>query len=166
MNGMRPEEDEEKLDLTDKILAKNRKIRQYKLAYCMVVIFIYIGYRFFGIIGALVCGGLGVLANMINGAFLACRLEAECERDWTKLVSVGYSSQEAIEIISKSFFKSFSSTFHKKVVDKCPSIDMLIAFYAGALPEGPSSEEWATELLEKTTMERQPSGMYVARTRR
>lgn len=165
MNGLRPKEDEEKLDLTDKILAKNRKIRQYKLSYCMVVIFIYIGYRFFGIIGALVCGGLGVLANMINGSFQGLRFWREYARDWTQRVSHGLSPREALKIISKSFYKDLPETFHEKVAEKLPSLDQVVVFYAGALPENVPDEEHAQQFLERTIIQRQPPGTHTARTK-
>jgi len=75
-----------------------------------------------------------------------------------------YSLQHLI-VISKSFDSELSESFHERVVGKFSTLDEVVVFYTGALPEGTIDEQWAIECLEKTIIERQPSGAYKARTK-
>ena len=147
------------------IINTNRKIRNNILAYFIVIIFAFLGLKLFGIVGLIIGGVLGVLANMINGSFQGVRVWNTCEKDYQYLTSKGYPPPEAIGIISKSFNKTLSDNFHQKVVEKFPTLDQMVVFYTGALPENTKDEQWAIECLEKTIIEKQPSGTYKTRTK-
>ncbi len=147
------------------IINTNRKIRNNIFAYFIVVIFAFLGLKLLGIAGLIIGVILGVLANMINGSFQGVRVWNTCGKDYQYLTSKGYSSLEAVEIISKSFNKTLSDNFHKKVVEKFPTLDQIVVFYTGALPENTKDEQWAIQCLEKTIIEKTPSGTYKARTK-
>jgi len=147
------------------IINTNRKIRNNIFAYFIVVIFAFLGLKLLGIAGLIIGVILGVLANMINGSFQGVRVWNTCGKDYQYLTSKGYSSLEAVEIISKSFNKTLSDNFHKKVVEKFPTLDQIVVFYTGALPQNTKDEQWAIQCLEKTIIEKTPSGTYKARTK-
>ncbi|MBU3981072.1 MAG: hypothetical protein KJ550_13565 [Proteobacteria bacterium] len=53
----------------------------------------------------------------------------------------------------------------KRLLVNVPTLDEVVVFYTGVLPESTIDEQWAIECLEKTIIERQASGAYKARTK-
>lgn len=148
------------------IINTNRKIRNHILAGFVFIGFALLGLWLFSISGLLAGCVLGVLTNMINGMFQGVKVWNTCEKDYQYLVSKkGYASSDALSIISKSFNKCLPDSFHQKVAGKFPTLDEVVTFYTGALPEGTTDEQWAVECLEKTTIERHASGSLKTRTK-
>ncbi len=147
------------------IINTNRNIRNYRVAYTLIVIFVILGFKFFGYIGAIIAMIIGILTNMINGSRKGLRLWNRCEHDYDLLLSKGYDKNSALLIMSKSFNSKLSEHFHQKVTEKFPTLNEVVVFYTGALPENTTDEEWANECLEKTIIEKSPSGTYKAKTK-
>ena len=142
------------------IINTNRNIRNYKASYIVIAIFVILGFKLWEYIGAIFALALGILVNMINGSLKGLRLWNRCEYDYNILLSKGYDINNALLIISKSFNSKLSDQFHQRVVEKFPTLNEVVVFYTGALPENTTDEEWANECLEKTTIEKSPSGSY------
>ena len=68
-------------------------------------------------------------------------------------------------MISKSFSPQLSDYFHEKVMAKFKSLNEVIVFFTGALPENVEDEEWALDCLERTSIKRSSGGSYRARTK-
>lgn len=150
----------------DVIIATRRDLRKPFLPYLVFGVCVALGYFMFREIG-LIAGALaGVLLNMTIHIFRGLQLWKLCERDYLHLISNGYSDRDALKIISKSFNPELSESFHESVVDRFSTLDEVVVFYTGALPEGTTDEQRAIECLEKTVIEKQPSGTYKARTKR
>lgn len=107
---------------------------------------------------------VGLLVR-INESRKGVRLWKRCEYDYDLLLSEGRSEKDALFIISKSFNSKLSDSFHQKVIEKFPTLDEVVVFYTGALPENTTDEEWANKCLEKTTIEKQSTGIYKSRTK-
>jgi len=149
----------------DVIIATNRDLRKPLLSYMVVGLCVVVGYAIFREIGSIVGVFAGILLNIILRTFRCGSLSKLCKRDFLYLISKGYSERDALIIISKSFKAELSKAFHEKVIEKFSTLDEVVGFYTGALPFGTIDEKWAVECLEKTTIERQPSGGYKVRTK-
>ncbi|MEA3475726.1 MAG: hypothetical protein U9R23_04715 [Candidatus Cloacimonadota bacterium] len=141
--------------------SKNKKL----IVGIIISILVAILFRFWIYIGAIIALFLTGLLVRINESRKGVRLWKRCEYDYDLLLSEGYNEKDALFIISKSFNSKLSDSFHQKVIDKFPTLDEVVVFYTGALPENTTDEEWANKCLEKTAMEKQPTGTYKARTK-
>lgn len=154
-------------DIEQLIINTSRKTRNIILAYCIVGILAFLGWKYFWIVGLIVGIVLGTLTYMLVVSMRGVRVWNTCEKDYQFLMAKGWPRQEALLIISKSFNNKLSDNFHQKVVDKFPDLNQLVVFYTGALPENTKTEdeEWAIKCLEKTRVEKQHSGTYKAITK-
>lgn len=169
---------------TEIILKSNRKIRNKtlsilfliafypfysknkKLIVCIIIsILVALLLRFWIYIGAIIALFLAGLLVRINESRKGVRLWKRCEYDYGLLLSEGHNEKDALFIISKSFNSKLTDSFHQKVIEKFPTLDEVVVFYTGALPENTSDEKCANECLERTTIEKQSAGTYKARTK-
>ena len=149
----------------DVIIGTRRDLRKPFLSYLVFGVCVATGYFLFHKIG-LIAGALaGVLLNMTIYIFRGLQFWKLCERDYLHLKSKDYSERNALIVISKSFNAELSESFHERVVGKFSTLDEVVVFYTGALPEGTIDEQLAIEYLEKTILERQLLGAYKARTK-
>ena len=151
----------------DVIIATSRDLRKPFVSYLVFGACVALGYFVFREIGLILGAFAGVLLNMTMRSFRGVRLWKLCERDYVHLKSKGYSDRNALIAISKSFNSELSESFHEMVVAKFSTLDEVIVFYTGALPDDTisSDEQWAIKCLEKTVIEKRPSGTYKARTK-
>lgn len=145
--------------------SKNRKIRNIKVACVVIAIFVALLLRFWIYIGAIIALFMAYLLVWINESRKGVRLWKHCKYDYDLLLSEGHDENDALFIISKSFNSKLSDSFHQKVIEKFPTLDEVVVFYTGALPENTRDEELANKCLEKTTIEKQSTGTYKARTK-
>ena len=150
----------------DVIIATSRECRKPFLSYLVIGICIAIGYFTLGKIGLIAGVLVGILLNMTFKSIRNVKLWKLCEKDYLHLISKGYSERNALLVISKSFNSGYSESFHEMVVDKFTTLDEIVFFYTGViLPENTPDEKWAIECLEKTIIEKHPSGTYKTRTK-
>lgn len=149
----------------DIIIATSRKLPKPFLSYFVIGVCAATGYFILREIGLITGAFVGILLNMTIRSFRGAQLWKLCERDYLHLVSKGYSDKDALVVISKSFNPELSESFHDRVVDQFPTLDEVVVFYTGALPENTTDEQWAIECLEKTIIQKQPSGTYKAKTK-
>ena len=149
----------------DVIINTKRKISRPFFSYFVIGLFLITGYFIWREIGAIIGIIIGIILNMIFCSFRGVKLWKLCERDYYHLVSKGYSSKNALLVISKSFNSFLSDSFHKRVIEKFPTLDEVVVFFTGALPENTGDEDWAIECLEKTIIKRTADGGYKARTK-
>ena len=147
------------------IINTNRNIKNYKATYILLSIFVILAYIFYGYIGSIITFIIGYLSGMAYRSLRGWRLWNRCEYDYDLLLSKGYDNESALLIISKSFNSKLSDFFHQKVIEKFPTLDELVLFYVGALPENTIEEEWANECLEKTIIYKSPSDVYKVKTK-
>jgi len=171
-------------EIAEAILKSNRKIRNKaagwlfliafypfysknkKLLVCFLIsIVVALLSKFWIYIGTIIALFLAGLLVRINESRKGVRLWKQCEYDYDLLLSEGYNKRDALFIISKSFNSKLSDSFHQKVIEKFPTLDEVVVFYTGALPENITDEEWANKCLEKTSIEKQSTGTYKARTK-
>ena len=150
----------------EKIIIKtNRNIKNYQATYILLSIFVILAYIFYGYIGSIITFIIGYLCGMAYRSLRGWRLWNRCEYDYDLLLSKGYDNESALLIISKSFNSKLSDYFHQKVIEKFPTLDELVLFYVGALPENTIEEEWANECLEKTIVYKSSTGVYKVKTK-
>jgi len=146
------------------IINKNRKIRNEKLIVPIIAIFTFVGALLFGKTGGIVFFFLGILCNWTIGAIKGVQVWKKAEVDYSYLLTSGFSEEEALFNISKSFNNKLSDAFHVSVVEKFNTLDGVVNFFTGALPEGELDEKYAKEVLDKTNIVLNPSGTYSVKT--
>jgi hypothetical protein len=151
--------------IEEQIINTNRNIKNYKAVYFLISIFVILAYIFFGYIGSIIMFIIGFMSGMTYWYLRVERLKKRCDYDCDLLISKGYDKKSALLIISKSFNSTLSDYFHQKVVEKCTTLDEVVLFYTGALPENTKDEDWANECLEKTIINKSPTGVYKVKTK-
>lgn len=147
------------------IINTNRNIKNYKATYILISLFVILAYIFFGYIASIITFIIGYLSGMTYRSLRGVRLWNRCQYDYNLLLSNGYDKRSALLVISKSFNSKLSDYFHHNVIDKFTTLDELVLFYTGALPENTIEEEWANECLEKTMIYKSPSGVHKVKTK-
>jgi len=138
----------------DVIISTSRGLKKPFMSYLVFGGCVVLGYFLFQKVGLIVGAFAGVLLNISIRSFRAARVWSCCERDYLHLQSKGYLDESALIVISKSFNPQLSESFHEMVVAKFSSLDEVVVFSTGALPEDTVDEQWAIECLEKTIIER------------
>ena len=121
--------------------------------------FVAIGFWIWGILGALGAFVLSILCVRGVDSVRDTRLWNRCEREYKGLLSDGYSTEETLLLISKSFRPELSERFHLQVIGKFPTLDEVVLFFTIALTSE-TDEKWALERLERTSIRRSPNGRY------
>jgi len=154
-----------KASIEEVIIKTNRSTRRPWQSRIIIGSFVLVGFCFWKIPGALIAIVVAVLIVMGLNSIRGMRVWNLCERDYAQLISGGYSEDQALIVISKSFCPQLSDYFYERVINKFPSLNEVVVFFTGALPENAQDEEWALKCLEKTSIERSPSVPYKARTK-
>lgn len=152
--------------IEDVVVRTKRSTRKPWQSRIILGVFAVIGFWAWHVPGALVGLVLAVLCNMAINSVRGLRVWNLCERDYAQLISEGYSENQALLIISRSFSPQLSNYFHEQVINKFSSLNEVVVFFTGALPENVEDEEWALKCIEKTTIEKNLGGRaYKARTK-
>ena len=152
--------------IEDVVVHTKRSIRKPWQSRIILGVFAVIGFWVWHVPGTLVGLVLAILCNMGMNSVRGLRIWNLCERDYAQLMSEGYSEDQALLVISKSFSPQLSDYFHEQVINKFSSLNEVVVFFTGALPENIEDEEWALKCIEKTTIEKNLGGRtYKARTK-
>ncbi|MDD5488628.1 MAG: zinc ribbon domain-containing protein [Candidatus Omnitrophica bacterium] len=149
-----------------KIKSRNRKIRNMPLAYIIVGILVGFFYQMWGIVGGIIAFPIAVFVNMSIGATQGVRLWNQCRKDYSLLRVNGYPKEEALLTLSQSFHPELSKNIHSQIIQKFDSVDLLVNFFTGALPENKREEASAVNILNRTTIVRNRNGTYSVKTNR
>jgi hypothetical protein len=149
----------------DIIIHTNRKIKS-KVRVAIVALLIFpLCYKLLGPLVGLIVGFILVfIGNYLLRFKRYTTVWKMSEDDYEHLLSIGYSVQDALKVVSRSFNPDLSDEFHGRVVQKFPAIEEVIVFHTGALPQGETDEASAIKCLEHTSIEKTARG-YKPRTR-
>jgi hypothetical protein len=146
------------------IIHTNRKIKSKVRGAVLAVLILPLCYKLFGGQVGLIVGFIVLfIGNHLLRFKRYTTVWKMAEDDYKHLLSIGYSDQDALKVVSRSFNPDLSGEFHRRVVQKFPAIEEVIVFHTGALRQGETDESSAIKCLGHTSIEKTARG-YKPRT--
>ena len=142
------------LEIKDKEIKKIKPQNTYRriLPFLLVIctcIFLY----FFGWIGFVLGIPIAILLNMIIHSILGVRYWNNCRTVYESLIAKNYTKNEALIEISKSAHPELSLSTHTAIINKFNDLNLLVVFLTGALPPSDNDNEFALEILNRTSIQ-------------
>ena len=121
------------------------------------------GHSGLGLQGVMFAVIVGLVCLWAWGRLWHTSVKSLCRREYEKLTRMGYSSDQALFLIGKSFYVELSEGFHHSVVTRFPTLDQLVPFYTTTLPSR-LNERRAIQILDSTHIEKNSRGVYNVKT--
>lgn len=132
------------------------------LLFICICIFFY----FFRWIGYILGIPVAILLNMIIHSIIGVRYWNNCRDVYESLMAKNYTKNKALMEISIGAHPELSLNTHTKIIDKFNDIDLLVNFFTGALPPGNNRDEFASEILDNTSIQHLGGDRYKVVTKR
>jgi len=109
---------------------------------------------------------VAIILFMVIKSVYGVKYWKRCEIEYAKMISNGYSNEEALLMISTQRHPELSVDTHKMFIDKFNDMPLLVNFFTGALPDNKLDDEFALVILRDTTIQRLGADRYKVKTRR